>query len=28
VLDPITGAQIAGLQHTEGGISVSVKVAG
>lgn len=27
VLDPITGAQVAGLQHTEGGISVSVKVA-
>jgi len=27
VRDPITGAVIAGLQHTEGGISVSVKVA-
>ena len=27
VLDPTTGAVIEGLQHTEGGISVSVKVA-
>lgn len=28
VRDPLTGAVIDGLQHTEGGISVSVKVAG
>jgi hypothetical protein len=27
VIDPTTGTPVAGLQHTEGGISVSVKVA-
>ena len=28
VVDPLTGAVVDGLQHTEGGISLSVKVAG